>query len=211
MVELWQMAPSPVCRAVVLTTKAIGVETKVTELDLMKGEQMAEYFVAINPAHCVPTIRDGDLVLWESRAICQYLCNKYAPESSLYPADAAKRAKVDFLLNWDLGTLYKAIAECVYPRVFKGAEEDPEKTKAFGEKLQFLNDHLLKTDYLCGDGPTIADIFVACSLTIAALIGWDYSPYEKVCEFQKRMEGFEGWGEVTAPFNGWVESMKNKE
>lgn len=37
MVELWQMAPSPPCRAVLLTAKAIGVETKITELDLMKG------------------------------------------------------------------------------------------------------------------------------------------------------------------------------
>ena len=45
------------------------------------GEHMTEEFIAVNPAHCVPTIRDEDVTLWESRAICQYLCNKYKPES----------------------------------------------------------------------------------------------------------------------------------
>merc|ERR1719447_2357666 len=101
MVEFWSMAPSPPCRAVMITAKAVGVELKTTEVDLMKGEQMAPEFVAINPAHCVPTIKDGDLCLWESRAICQYLCNKYGADSSFYPKCPNKRGKVDFLLNWE--------------------------------------------------------------------------------------------------------------
>ena len=37
MVEMWSMAPSPPCRAVLLTAKACGVELKVTEMDLLKG------------------------------------------------------------------------------------------------------------------------------------------------------------------------------
>jgi len=211
MVEFWQMSASPPCRAVDLTARAVGVELKVTNLDLMKGEQMAPEFVAVNPAHCVPTIRDGDVVLWESRAICQYLCNKYAPESSLYPTCPAKRAKVDFLLNWDLGTLYKAIGEAVYPTIFKGAELDPEKHQALKEKLQFMSDHLLKDDYLCGSEVTIADISIACSLTMPMLIGFDYSEFEKIVAFRKRMEAQTGWAEVTDPFCKWVESMKKKE
>ena len=50
----------------------------------------------------MPTIVDGDLSLWESRAILGYLVNKYAPNSSLYPSDPKKRAIVDRTLNFDL-------------------------------------------------------------------------------------------------------------
>ena len=74
------------------------------------------------------------------------------------------------MLNWDLGTLYKSLGELVYPQVFNQLPADEEKAKVFAEKLQFLNDHLLKQgEWLTGDTPTIADISIGCSLTMPGL------------------------------------------
>ena len=63
------------------------------------------YNCQINPAHLIPTIVDDGFVLWESRAIMQYLCNKYAPDNTLYPKDPQKRAIVDRWLNFDISLL----------------------------------------------------------------------------------------------------------
>jgi glutathione S-transferase len=83
----------------------------------MKGEHLDKEFQALNPQHCVPTIVDDDLVLWESRAIMQYITNRYAKDSSLYPTEAKARANVDFWLNWDMGSLYAGICGATYPKV----------------------------------------------------------------------------------------------
>lgn len=53
------------CRSVLLTASALGVKLNLKSVDLMKGEQKKPEFVAINPQHCVPTLVDGDLKLWE--------------------------------------------------------------------------------------------------------------------------------------------------
>jgi len=44
-----------------------------------------------SPSGLVPVLKDGELVVWDSLAICEYLADKF-PEANLWPADAASRA-----------------------------------------------------------------------------------------------------------------------
>ncbi|CBY40411.1 unnamed protein product [Oikopleura dioica] len=90
--KLYGFIASPPSRAVEITCKLAKVEYEFISLNLMKGEHMDKEFQALNPRHCVPTVVDGDLVLWESRAIMQYIANQYAENSSLYPVEAKTRA-----------------------------------------------------------------------------------------------------------------------
>ncbi|MBW8268972.1 glutathione S-transferase family protein [Caldovatus aquaticus] len=65
---------------------------------------------ALNPNGRVPTLVDGDYVLWESNAILRYLCMRHggAKGLALYPADPGARASVDRWLDWQLSTLSPA-------------------------------------------------------------------------------------------------------
>ena len=48
-----------------MVAKALGIELNLKVVDLQKGEQLKPEFVALNPQHTVPTLVDGDFVLWE--------------------------------------------------------------------------------------------------------------------------------------------------
>jgi glutathione S-transferase len=62
----------------------------------------------MNPQHNIPTLKDGDFCLNESRAIATYLCNKYAKDDKLYPKSPEGRGVVDQRLYFDMGTLFKS-------------------------------------------------------------------------------------------------------
>ena len=51
-------------------------------------------FRAMNPHGRVPTLRDGDQVVWESDAIIRYLAARYGKDI-LWPTDPEERARVD--------------------------------------------------------------------------------------------------------------------
>jgi glutathione S-transferase len=44
-----------------------------------------------SPSRQVPVLKDGDLTVWDSLAICEYLADKF-PEAKLWPADPTLRA-----------------------------------------------------------------------------------------------------------------------
>jgi maleylacetoacetate isomerase len=70
-----------------------GIAREDSFLHLEKGDQFATDYRAINPQMVVPTLIDGDVKLFQSLAILEYLDEKY-PEPPLLPADREARAWV---------------------------------------------------------------------------------------------------------------------
>src|SRR3954463_13984577 len=55
-------------------------------------------YLAKNPNAKVPTLVDGNLVIWESNTILRYIASK--AKSNLYPADLGKRTHVERWMDW---------------------------------------------------------------------------------------------------------------
>jgi glutathione S-transferase len=80
----WSMRPWLALRraGAVFTERLVRLRTEPTHDNIL---------VAGSPSGMVPVLSDGDLVLWDSLAICEYLAEKY-PEVRLWPVDPAARA-----------------------------------------------------------------------------------------------------------------------
>lgn len=78
------------------------------KISTREGEHLKPEFLKINPQHTIPTLVDEGFALWESRAILQYMVENYAIKDLFYPKDMQKRATVNRLLYFDMGSLYKS-------------------------------------------------------------------------------------------------------
>lgn len=56
---------SPPCRNVIMVLKALGLKYELVTVDITKGEQKTEEYIAINPRGKVPALKDGDFVVYE--------------------------------------------------------------------------------------------------------------------------------------------------
>ena len=118
--------------------------------------QTPEY-LSMNPNAKVPTLVDGDLVVWESNTILRYVASK--AKSALYPTDAGKRTHVERWMDWQLASLNGP-----YLAMFKDSKLEPEKRspdfaaqqKDMGAQLSIL-DRSMKA-WVAGEELTIADI-----------------------------------------------------
>jgi glutathione S-transferase len=74
-----------------LVLKRTGADFSEAVVELRQGEATAEAIAPHSPSGQVPVLKDGDLVIWDSLAICEYLHERF-PEAALWPADPVLRA-----------------------------------------------------------------------------------------------------------------------
>lgn len=114
---------------------------------------------AKNPNRMIPTIEDGDLVLWESNAILRYLADRHAP--SFRADDPAIRAAGDKWMDWQFhfaDAQRDAFLGCV--REGKDASDPAvaRSAEASGAMMRIVDAELATRSWLSGDRFGIADI-----------------------------------------------------
>ena len=160
-------------RRALLVATHLEVPLERIVVDLVKGDQRGAAHVARNPNAKVPVLEDGDLTLWESRAIMQYLCDR-TPGQTLWPTDVAGRADVSRWLFWCAAHMAPANTVLVQERVVKAltgrGPADPAE-EARGEALVsqhagILDAHLAGKTWVAQDRLTLADLSLAAGFAL---------------------------------------------
>lgn len=198
--KLYSNPLSPNSRRPVVVAKHLGLEVEHVIMDFAKGDLKKPEFVAINPSGRIPVLVDGDLVLTESRAICQYFASK-KPESGLLGSDERGRADVARWQFWDACHLSPPTGTLTFEKLLKPmlglGEASPtavnDALERFALNAKTLEGHLKGRDWLVGKSLTIADYTVACSLMYAAACELSLEPYPSIKAWFGRVRELEAW------------------
>lgn len=120
--------------------------------------QTPEY-LRLNPNGKVPTLVDGEVVVWESNTILRYLCNKLG--SPLYPAEAGARSHVERWMDWQLSALNGPYLAIFRDARKPAAERGPTwaaDARELGQQLALLEGALAAQPWVAGAAMSIADI-----------------------------------------------------
>ncbi|HEU4961908.1 MAG TPA: glutathione S-transferase N-terminal domain-containing protein [Sphingomonas sp.] len=174
-------APSPRRVRIYLAEK--GIEVERVEVDLRKGEQLSDGYLAINPRGAVPALEldDGE-VITESAAICRYF-EALHPEPSLFGKTPIDVARIE---SWTRRVESDGYAAAVYafrntlpalkdrgapgkwppiPQIPELATRGAVMWKAF---VEGLDQRLGNAEWIAGDRFSFADITALVTIDFAA-------------------------------------------
>src|SRR5215470_12075448 len=171
-IELYVFPPSPRAFKVMAVANHLDLDWTLQFIDLIKGDHKTPQYAALNPNMRIPTLKDGDFVLWESNAICQYLAAK-RPESGLMPKDDRGRADVTRWQFWDTAQWDRACVPFLFqyvikPHVMKAGEPDlaavAQSAEPFHRAAKVLDGQLKGRKFVTGDTLTVADFSLGAPL-----------------------------------------------
>lgn len=116
----------------------------------------------LNPNSKVPTLIDGDTVIWESNTILRYLAALHKP--ALTGATPAEKSYVERWMDWVLASLNAPYLAMFRDAKKEAAERAPDfaaQNADLAAQLNILEGHIAGKVYFALDRLTIADIALA--------------------------------------------------
>jgi glutathione S-transferase len=119
-------------------------------------------YLAMNPNGLVPTLEDGDVMIWESNSIVRYLANKYGA-GTLEPADLKTRALASQWMDWQLSVAGPAIGPAFMGLIRTPPDKRDHAAIAASqqkttEAMKMFDANLSKRAYAAGDNFSMGDI-----------------------------------------------------
>lgn len=188
---------SPNTKRAILGLEEAGLAYEQVPVDLMTGEQRGAAYKELNPTARVPALVDGEFVLWESNAILEYVA-ALAPARRLVAESPRERGEIARWMFMNTSHLSPNMARIFAHTIrLPEAQRNPklvEESRAEVERcLVALEQRLVGREWLAADRLTIADLSVAPTLGLAAMLQLDLSHCPHVLQWMARLEARPSW------------------
>ena len=159
--------PTPNGKKVTILLEECGLEYRVVECNIGRGDQFQEAFLAISPNNRMPALVDHDpagggepVSVFESGAMMMYIAEK---AGQFYPQDLRGRYRVNEWIMWQMANQGPKTGECGhFRRLGESAGDQSYAVRRFTDEVNrlygVLNNRLYESPYLAGDEYTIADM-----------------------------------------------------
>ncbi|TKW14443.1 hypothetical protein SEVIR_5G168700v4 [Setaria viridis] len=162
--KLYGWVVSPWMARVLVCLEEAGAEYEVVPMSRSSGDHRRPEHLARNPFGEIPVLEDGDLTLYQSRAIARYILCKYKPEL-LGDGSLKQSATVDVWVEVESHQLEPVLKTIVVHCIigpYVGRERDQAAVDESLGKLRALlpvyEARLSACRYLAGDEVTAADL-----------------------------------------------------
>ena len=180
-----------------------GLAYDSVPVSLLDNAQRAPEYLSKNPQGLVPALLDGEQLLTQSLAICEYLEETY-PQPALLPNDTIGRARVRALalsiacdihpLN-NLRVLRRLEAQFAADQAGKDAWYQhwiQSGFEAFEQQIQSTHGH-----YCFGDTVTLADLALVPQVYNARRFNCDLSAYPTMLAIEQRCLALDAFARAT--------------
>lgn len=193
MITVYGRASSSNVQIVMWTIGEIGLECERIDIGHSFGGNDTPDYLAMNPNGLVPTIRDGDLTLWESAAIMRYLAARYGDET-FWPRDPAARAPLDMWAGWMRSTFAPLFGGGIFWPLVRtpAAKRDEAAVAQAAEKLKrlatMLDRRLGEGPWLAGEDFTFGDVMVGHQLFRYYTVDFDKAETPALDAYYERLQ-----------------------
>ncbi|XP_057549146.1 glutathione S-transferase-like [Amaranthus tricolor] len=160
---------SPMSTATLRVVAAVHekeLEYEFVTIDMKSGAHKQPPFISLNPFGQVPALEDGDLKLFESRAITKYIAYNYENKgTSLVHKDGKQMAELTVWMEVEAHQFDPVGSKLVWELIIKnlfGMQSDDavveENEAKLAKVLDIYESRLSNSKYIAGDSFTLADL-----------------------------------------------------
>ncbi|GBD40776.1 Glutathione S-transferase GstB [bacterium HR39] len=167
MPTVWGRPNSINVQKVMWTVGELGLEHRRIDVGGPFGGLDTEEYGRLNPNRKIPTLVDGDVVVWESNAVVRYLAARYGA-GTLWPEDPGERSWADRWMDWQITEVQPHLHVVFWnlirtPPERRDADAVAKAAEALGRVWGIAEARLAAVPWLGGRRFTMGDIPLGCA------------------------------------------------